>query len=297
VTSSTAPGGPFLGSTSPLTRQRLRGKAYVRLSRDLYVLQPATSDLRTRVQALRLVLPDAVPCGRTAALLLQLPVDDDGLLHLARGRAAPRSKRDGVRVHRTPVEAGEQLDLDGLPVADGPRTFVDLSGVLGLEQLVAVGDAVARRWSLGELAAAVARRNGRPGIRTARAAVPLVDPGACSPAETRARLRLHAAGFVALRHGVAVRDRWGGWLAEPDLADDAARVAVQHDGDVHRRADARRWQNDVDRDELTRTQDWQVVVSTAKDDRRPFLLIAKVAEAYRRAAVLHGPQVLPPHLR
>jgi Ribonuclease G/E len=110
-------------------------------------------------------------------------------------------------------------------------------------------------------------------------------------------LRLHAAGFTALRHGVVVRDRSGGWLAEPDLADEVARVAVQHDGDVHRRAGARQWQHDVDRDEFTRAHGWQLVVATAEDDRRPYLLVEKTAAAYRRAAALRGRQVLPPHLR
>jgi hypothetical protein len=83
---------PFRGSTSGRSPQVLRGKRYRCLSRDLYVLLPAQVDLRTRVQALRLVLPDAVPCGLTAGLLLKLPVDADGLVHLARGRRARNAR-------------------------------------------------------------------------------------------------------------------------------------------------------------------------------------------------------------
>lgn len=288
---------PFLGSASEHSRQVLRARRYQRLSRDLYVLLPADVTLRTRVEALRLVLPDAVPCGPTSALLLRLPVDDDGLVHLARGRRAPRSERPGVRVHRTPVDADERHDLDGLPVADGPRTFVDLAGRLPLEALVAVGDVVARRWGTTALEAAVRRRPRRPGLPLARQALPLVDPGSASPAETRARLRLHAAGFTGLRSGVVVRDPAGGWLSEPDLADPAARVAVQHDGEVHRIKGKKQWEQDVERDELTRQQLWEVVVATARDDRLPHLLVDKVTGAYHRAARLHGPAVLPPHLR
>jgi hypothetical protein len=41
-------------------------------------------DLRTRTEAAVLALPDAVPCLHMSALLRLLPVDDDGLLHLAR---------------------------------------------------------------------------------------------------------------------------------------------------------------------------------------------------------------------
>ena len=288
---------PFLGSASGITRQRLRSRRYARLSRDLYVLRERELDLRTRAEAAVLAMPDAVPCLFTAGLLLRLPVDSDDLVHLARSKQAPRSRRSGVQVHRLPVEDDERLDLEGLIVTDGPRTFVDLAAHLDLEQLVAVGDVVARRWSQEALQASVDRRRKRPGLVLARHALTLVDPGADSPAETRARLRLHAAGFTALRHGVTVTDAHGGWIAAPDLADPVAKLAVQHDGLVHFSRDVRRRQQDVQRDELSRQQDWQVVVATALDDRRHGLLVSKVADAYRRAARQLGDGVLPPHLR
>ena len=287
----------FLGSASGLSQQRLRGRSYVRLSRDLYVIRGDAKSLRTRTEAALLVLPDAVPCSFTAALLQRLPVDDDGLLHLARDRKAARSERADVRVHRIPVEPDELLDLDGLAVADGPRTFVDLAAHLSLEALVAVGDVVLRRYDADALQAAVDRRSRRPGLVLARQALPLLDAGADSPAETRARLRLHAAGFTGLRHGVVIRDEGGEWLAEPDLADDVAQVAVQHDGLVHVAGTPGRRRKDIQRDEVSRQADYEVVVSTALDDARPELLIAKVAAAYRRAARLRGAHVLPDHLR
>ena len=288
---------PFLGSTSGITRQQLRARRYARLSRDLYVLRERELDLTTRTQAAVLAMPDAVPCLFTAALLQRLPVDTHDVVHLARGRDAPRSRRGGVQVHRLAVADDERLDLGGLRVTDGPRTFVDLAAHLGLEQLVAVGDVVARRWGAQALQAAVSRRRKRPGLVLARRALALVDPGADSPAETRARLRLHTAGFAGLRHGVTVTDAHGGWIANPDLADPVARVAVQHDGLVHFTRDVRQRQQDVQRDELSRQEDWQVVVATALDDRRPGLLVAKVADAYRRAARLLGEHVPPSHLR
>jgi hypothetical protein len=288
---------PFLGSTSDLTRQRLRAKRFTRLSRDLYVLEGGATDVRARTRAALLVLPDAVACLATAGLLQRLPVDDDGLVHLARGRRAARSEREGVRVHRTPVDDDERLDLRGVPVTDGPRTFVDLAGRLDLEQLVAVGDVVLRRYGPEHLRAAVDRRRRRPGLPLARQSLALLDAGSGSPAETRVRLRLHVAGFTALRHGVVVRDLDGGWLAEPDLADELARVAVQHEGAVHFEEGVEQWRHDLQRDELARQADWQVVVATALDDRRPDLLVAKLVGAYRRAARLWGPRVLPMHLR
>ena len=287
----------FLGSCSGLTPQRLRSVRYQRLSRDVYLLRGQEPDLRTRCVGALLALRDAVPCQRTAAILQRLPVDDDGLLHLARPPGAPRSERPGVRIHRTPVDADELLDLDGLAVTDGPRTFVDLAAHLNLEALVALGDVVLRRYDASALRQAVERRPGRRGLKLARRALPLLDGRSASPAESRARLRLHAAGFDRFQHGVVVRDEAGGWLAEPDLADQVARVAVQHDGLVHLLGDPRQRRSDLQRDELTRQAGWQVVVSTALDDQRPELLLQKVSAAYRRAAALLGPEVLPAHLR
>lgn len=288
----------FRGSASGLSKQRLRARGYVQLSRDLYVVRgDDETDLRTRTEAALLIFPGAVPCLQTAALLQKLPVDDDGLVHLARGKKAARSERAGVKVHRIPVESDERLDVEGMPVADGPRTFVDLAGTLSFEGLVAVGDVVLRRYDAAALRSAVDRRRRRPGLPLARRALPLLDAGADSPAETRARLRLHAAGFAAMRHGVVIRDAAGEWLAAPDLADEQARVAVQHDGLVHVVGTPGRRRKDIQRDEVSRQADWEVVVSTALDDARPHLLIEKVTAAYLRAARLRGTDVLPPHLR
>lgn len=288
----------FRGSASGLSKQRLRARSYVHLSRDLYVVRgDDDKDVRTRTEAVRLIFPDAVPCLQTSALLQKLPVDDDGLVHLARGTKAARSERAGVKVHRLPVAADELLELKGMTVADGPRTFVDLAARLSLEQLVAVGDVVLKRYDEEALRAAVERRPRRPGLPLARRVLPLLDAGAGSPAETRAQLRLHAAGFAAMRHGIVIRDAAGGWLAEPDLADEDARVAVQHDGLVHVVGTPGRRRKDIQRDEVSRQADWEVVVSTALDDARPHLLIEKVTAAYLRAARLWGAQVLPPHLR
>jgi hypothetical protein len=82
---------PFLGSTSGLSRQRLRARSYDRLSRDVYVLRDSQLDLRARTEGVILVLADAVPCLFTAALLQRLPVDDDGSSTSRAGRR-PRDR-------------------------------------------------------------------------------------------------------------------------------------------------------------------------------------------------------------
>lgn len=288
---------PLRGSASYRSHQQLRGKAFTRVLRDVYVLEGREISLRTRVEAARRIFPDGIPCTTTAAQLQHLPVRGDGVTHLARGLTAPRSERATIRVHRLAVLPDETFELSGMSVTTGPRTFTDLAATHSLEALVAVGDVVVRRWGSEAVGEAVARTRRRPGAVLLRRALPLLDAGADSPAETRARLRLHAAGFSALRHGVVVRDLGGGWLGQPDLADDVAKVALQHEGAVHFAKGERQRRRDLDRDEVVRQEDWQVVTSTALDDARPERLIAKVTSAYLRSAKVWGRQVLPPHLR
>lgn len=289
---------PFLGITSELTKDQLRGPRVRRLHRGVYGWAQGTAaasdgarqrvELLVRCRGALLVFPDAVVCGITAGRWLGLPVDDDGVVHLARGAAAARSRRHQVAIHRLALTAGERTIEDGLPVATGPRLLTDLSVVLGLEPLVALGDTVVRRWGRPAVDAAVTTHGSRRGAVLLRRALPLLDPGADSPAETRARLRLHAAGFTALRHKVAILDEDGGWLAAPDLADPDARVAVQYDGLVHWESGPARWRHDLDQDELVRAQGWQLVRTTSLDDADPRRLIDKVAAAYGRSAVLRG---------
>ena len=288
---------PFRGSSSDHSRQKLRSPRFRRLARDVYVMADRAVDLRDRVQAARLVVEDGVPCLATAALLQRLPADDGGVVHLARGRRGIVSTRPGIEVHRLVVADDEVMDVDGVLVTDGPRTLADLSAHLDLEDLVALGDVVVRRWGQAAVERALHRAAGRPGVARLRQAVALLDPGSDSPAETRQRLRLHAAGFTRMRHGVTIGDRDGNWLVTPDLGDEAAKIALQHEGAVHFQKGERQRRKDLDRDEVARQHDWEVVVTTSRDDAQPVRMLERVTAAYLRQARLLGVGVLPPHLR
>lgn len=286
---------PLRGSTSGLSKQQLRAKRYTRVTHDVYVEGPV--DVLAQVRAVQLVHPDAVICGETAARLQRLPVDDDGLVHFCRGQLAPRSERPEWKTHRLDLEPDEVFLVHGVRVTTGPRTWTDLAPRLDAESLVSIGDVVLRRWGQDPLAEAVRRSWGRAGVVLLRDVLPLLDPGADSPAESRARMRLHRAGFTGLRPGLSIVDEAGEWLASPDLADELARVAVQHDGEIHFSKGPQQRRHDVDRDDLSRSVGWEVVVSTATDDAKPDRLLSRVASAYFRAAERFGEHVLPAHLR
>ncbi len=287
----------FLGSGSDLTPQRLRGRSFRRLSRDLYVLTSDGDDLPTRVRALQLALPDAVAAGSTAAQLLNLPWPPSDTVTLVRPPGTTRSERAGVTTHRSAVPADEIIEVGDVKVLSPERVFLDLAPGATLESLVALGDVVANRETTLDIPTILARHPRRPGIALARSAASLLDPRSGSPAESRWRLRVHAAGFTALGHGVIVRDEGGGWLAEPDLGDPVACVAVQHDGIVHVKGGVRRRLKDISRDEVTRAAGWEVVISTALDEERPDRFLDRLAAAYLRSAERRGPGILPLHLR
>lgn len=278
------------GSTSGISKQRLRGRVWRRATRDVYVLAELERSWRLAGEVALLALPDATLSHCTAARALELPVDTCSVLHVTRPRATAVSKRARVQPHRAALPPGDVLLVRGLRVTAPVRTWLDLAARLELVALVVLGDAVARRVGVDEMQLAVDGAAGRRGVTRAREALLLVDPGAESGAETRTRLMLHEAGFRALMHGVQVRDEAGQWLAAPDLADEDARVAVQYDGLVHLEDDPEQRRSDIDRDELARAAGWQVVVLTARDLRLPHLAIPKVTAAYARATALAPPR-------
>jgi hypothetical protein len=275
---------PFRGSGSKLSRQQLRARKYARLHRDVYVLTPADDSLAVRAVAALAAVPDATVSHSTAARLLGLPVDVDAFVHVTRPAGAASSKHPRLKPHRAELPGSDVTVHRGVRVTTPERTFLDLASTLPHTELVVLADAVARTVGLASLSRRVAQAHGVRGVRRARAALALADPGSDSPAETRTRLILRAAGFSRLRHGVDVSDGQGGWLARPDLADEAAKVAVQYDGLVHLGDDPEQRRSDIDRDELLRQHGWQVVVLTAVDLRNPHRMVEKVAAAYARSS-------------
>lgn len=137
------------------------------------------------------------------------------------------------------------MELDGARLTSPARTWLDLASVLGVDELVAVGDAlvcshgpefpVPREPLCGieELRAMVARHPGCRGVRKARAAVELIRVGADSPPETRLRLTLLHAGLPEPVLNLVVRGGAGAPVLWPDAAYPERRIALQYEGAHH----------------------------------------------------------------
>lgn len=161
---------------------------------------PAPSGISPdRIVATARSLPRPLPVSHTSAWALHgLPVPDalaDNTIHFT---TTPdyRVKRQGVTCHRRPGPP-HTTSVDGVNVTTIEQTWLDFAGLTrDVDVLVEAGDialnAGCTAESLREVFTSGHRVNGRP---AALEALDFIRPGVHSVHETRARLRLLAAGY------------------------------------------------------------------------------------------------------
>ena len=125
------------------------------------------------------------------------------------------------------------------------------------------------------------RYRGRRGIRRAREALSLVDPGAESPCETWLRLLLIRAGFPRPQTQIPVYDEYGALVGVLDMGWQDLKLAVEYEGD-HHRTDRRRFNRDIRRAEALTELGWLNVRVTVEDT--PGGIIGRVSAGWQRRA-------------
>ena len=207
----------------------------------------------------------------TAALLWGIPLPPwlAGAfgIHISKNASSAPPWRTGIAGHHTRFKPGEVVQLKGLAVTTPLRTWLDLAGMLELDDLVAAGDFLVcehnrifgpKRVALVKLPVlkdAVLHEFHRRGIVKAREAADLVRVGADSVPETRIRLSLERAGIPDLTLNYDVEDDNGNDVSWPDLAIPEWKVALEYDGE-HHRAPRQKGIDDA-RDVLMRQLGWQ----------------------------------------
>ncbi|MGH3499371.1 MAG: hypothetical protein ACRDQA_00490 [Nocardioidaceae bacterium] len=201
-----APTAPALNTRRPFTRadavaagitpKLLRGSRFRRVFRGVYVGGdvPLTPDVRT-LAALALHPPGGFASHASAARVLGVPVPESSDEDVSVFREPDRRPRPGVRSHLAPRHV-QVTKVRGIPVSEATDTFLALASVLGLVDLVVVGDAMV---SLGlttesRLVERAGASQERCAVR-ARQAAALVRAGVDSPMETRLRLLIVLAGL------------------------------------------------------------------------------------------------------
>lgn len=275
---------PFVGSEAIarglVTRSQLATR-YTRLFRDVYVNRDVQVTAALRAKAGWLwAKRQAVVAGLSAAALHGSKwVDEMTTVELLHGN---RHRLPGIHTRGDRVEYDEIVTVDGVPVTSPARTVLDLGCWYPTTSAVAAIDSLARvsEFKAADVEVLAHRYPGRRGIARARLAVTLFDAGAQSPKETWLRLVLVQAGLPRPQTQIAVHDEFGNAIAYLDMGWEDVKVAVEYDGDHHRR-DRSQFGWDIRRLERLQNKGW-IVIRVVSGDRPPEIVRRVKAARARR---------------
>ena len=120
---------------------------------------------------------------------------------------------------------------------------------------------------------------GARGIRRLRTTIDLMDAGAQSPKETSLRLLLIDAGYPRPQTQIPVLDDRGVPIAFLDMGWADIMVAVEYDGDQHRKV-RKRYVWDIRRQAFVERKGW-IDIRVINEDR-PRDVLKRVSEAWRQ---------------
>ena len=272
--------------TKGVTRRQVEQDG-VRLGQGLYLSRVADPTLVTRCRAWARLLPADAAFGlQTAAQLLGAPLADPRrpVQVVLRPRPVPPRRR-GLEVHeRVGLSSRDVVDVEGLAVTSGPQTFLDLAPVLPPQEVLAVGDGLARAGHLSAvgLADRLARADGVRGVVRARDLGAKVRPEAASRPESVLRYWLLASDLPEPELQVPVLDRWGRAVVHADLGYPEWKLALEFEGRQH--AEAAQFGRDVDRYSLMTADGWAVLRFAGRHLGGP----TDVVDRTRRALLARG---------
>jgi hypothetical protein len=278
-----AMGEPFLGSEAIacglVTKSQLETR-YTRLFRDVYVGPDidVTAALRAQAGWLWARRRGVVAGFSAAALHASKWVDDARAVELIHNN---RHRLPGIQTREARVEDDEIVVVGGIPVTSPPRTALDLGCWYPTMTAVAGIDALAQATDIkaADIEVLAQRYAGRRGIARAREAVRLFDAGAQSPRESWLRIVLIQAGLPRPQTQIRVYDEFGEAIAYLDMGWEDVKVAVEYDGEQHRR-DRRQYTWDIRRLEMLERGGWIVIRVVAGD--RPDDIVRRVRAALAR---------------
>jgi hypothetical protein len=160
--------------------------------------------------------------------------------------------------------------VSGIRVVAGADVWVDLGSVLSVEDLVVMGDEIARRAGSVDLLHRVLARRGRVrGVRVLREALHWIRVGSASPMETRSRLVFVRHGLPEPELNVEVTAADGsGFVCRGDFVWRDQKVIAEYQGSHHFES-FRRGDDDIARRLLVEDDDWKYVELTKLDVFNP----------------------------
>jgi hypothetical protein len=273
-------GEVFLGgealAAGRVTRHQLQ-RWYTTIYRGVYVPKGADVSLRDRAVAAWLTSGRrGVVAGVVASALHHAswvdpvqPVEIVGVKCRPQPGLIPRLER---------VADDEVTRAFGLPVTTRVRTAFDLGRHLNRPEALARLDALmwTQRFSVDGVLELAGRYPRARGVRQLRELLPLVDGGADSPRESRIRLWLIDAGMPVPQTQIPVFDGGRVPAAFLDMGWEDFKVAVEYDGDHHRK-DRRQYVKDIGRIRMLEEMGWIIIRVIAEE--RPAEWLARVENA------------------
>jgi hypothetical protein len=263
-----------------VTRHEL-GRWYAPVFRGVYA--PKDTDLSLRDRAIAAWLAskrNGVVAGVAASALHGAPwVDPDVPIELVGVKIRPQA---GLIPRTERVADDEITRVGGLPLTTRVRTAFDVGRHLDRPEALARLDALMwnQKFSTDAVLALAGRYPRARGLRQLRELLPLVDGGAESPRESRIRLSLHDAGFPRPETQIPVLAGSTQPMAFLDMGWRDFKVAVEYDGDHHRK-DRRQYVKDLARLRMLEALGWTVIRVIAED--RPQQWLARVEDALHAA--------------
>ncbi len=249
-----------------LTWREIDGPLWSTLRPGVHLWLPGDRlDPMTRIEAAIAWMPEGAALGGWAALRWA------GLEALD-GRTGPAGHRDlpvpvclgpvgrvrpspGLDLDRSTILDVDLVECRGVLVTRPARSVLDVARRHGVEEGLVAADAALRAGMLtrADLDDAVSRLVRIKAVPAARLVVALADPGAESAPESRLRyVWVVEAGLPRPLVNPVVLDRQGVVLGRTDILDEAAAMAGEYDGEVHRMLD-RHTADNVREEELEAT--------------------------------------------
>jgi len=256
----------------------LRRSSFQRIFRNVYIHASVPLAPLVVIQAALLIHPrGAFASHASAARVYDVPLPTLPDEHITVFADQDRRRRPGIRNH-VAARGRKVVMVRGLPVSTPEDMFVELSELLGLVDLVVVGDALVRA-KLTTPEALIARCADAGPL--ARRAAALVRRDVDSPMETRLRLLIVLAGLPEPKINHKIYRRDGSVRYRFDLSYPEFKILVEYDGRQHR-DDLDQWDADTDRQDWFDHNGWmRVPVFSRGIYRRPDKTLERVAAALR----------------
>jgi hypothetical protein len=199
----------------------------------------------------------AVVSHISAALIWGVPLPPhlahDRRIHVSVPPSTRAPKARGVAGHHVALHPMDVAMRLGVRTTTQTRTLCDLAGYLNEDDLLAVADYLIwrgrdadERCTLEQIGRAIDRHPTKRGMARLRKIAQIASDHSDSARESKIRYRILDAGLPAPDVNVDLFDRWGRFIARPDLSYPKFMMSLDYEGE-HHLTNVVQWEKDIHR--------------------------------------------------